>query len=464
MKQFTPRPYQGEIIDFILNNSRCAVFAGMGTGKTVATLTALSTLLLLEGGPVLVLAPKRVATSVWPQEARLWQHTSHLRIQPITGAPADRRASLNVPADVYTTNYEQLPWLIEELGASWPFRIVVADESTRLKSFRLRQGGQRARSLAQVAHTRIKRFIELTGTPAPNGLADLWGQMWFIDAGARLGKTFTIFTERWFRPNRNGFGVEPMASAQAEIQQALSDISLTVRAEDHFDLQKPIVTDVAVDLPPTARGMYRSMERELYMQLENHEITAANAAAKSMKLLQIASGAVYLTIPEGGRVAPLAWEELHKAKLEALDSIIEEASGAPVLVAYHFKSDRERLQQHIKKARVLDTNPKTIEDWNAGRIPVLLAHPQSAGHGLNLQHGGNILVFFSHSWSLENRQQIIERIGPVRQAQAGYKRPVWIYNIVARDTLDTDVIARVDSKRAVQDELLDALRKRHTSS
>lgn len=458
-RPFTPRPYQHAIVNHILEHPRCAIYAGMGLGKTVGTLTAIDALQLVEPEPVLVVAPLRVAQSTWPDEAAKWAHLAGLRVSAVVGTPAERRAALARDAAVYTTNYENVPWLIEELGERWPFRTVVADESTRLKGFRLRQGGVRARSLGRIAHTRVERFVELTGTPSPNGLQDLWGQAWFLDRGERLGRSFEAFRYRWFQTiqvgaDRNAVRLEPLRHAQAEIQEKLADLCLSLDARDWFDIAEPIVNVIPVELPEKARALYRAMEKEMFMALDSgHEIEAFDAASRTTKCLQLANGAIY-TDPECS-----AWAEVHDAKLQALEEVIEEAAGMPVLVAYHFRSDLARLQRAFPRGRALDKNPQTITDWNAGRIPVLFAHPASAGHGLNLQDGGNILVFFGHWWDLEQFQQIAERIGPTRQAQAGHDRPVFIHHIVARDTVDELVMACRESKRAVQDVLLDALNR-----
>jgi SNF2 family DNA or RNA helicase len=451
---FTPRPYQSMIRDHILDVPRCAIWAGMGMGKTTSTLNALDALTLVESDPILVLAPKRVALSTWPDEVRKWDHLKGLSVIPVVGSADERRAALRIPAQVYATNYENLECLTEHWGERWPYRTVVADESTKLKSFRLRQGGVRARALGRVAHTKIKRFVQLTGTPSPNGLIDLWGQVWFLDAGQRLGRTFSAFTQRWFTASPDGFGVKALPSAQEQIQDRLRDLCLTVEAKDWFDLQEPIVNNIYVDLPIKARKHYREMEKEMFTSIEAHDVEAFGAAARTIKCLQIANGAAYVG------ESNTEWKELHDAKLEALESIVEEAAGAPVLVAYHFKSDLARLQRAFPKGRALDADPGTIKAWNAGRIPVLFAHPASAGHGLNLQDGGNILVYFSHWWDLEQRMQILERIGPTRQMQAGYDRPVFVHNIIARDTVDELVIQRVESKREVQDILLDAMKRK----
>lgn len=449
------RPYQKLIIDHIVATPRCSIWAGMGMGKTVSTLVAISRLRRIDlEKPVLVLAPLRVALTTWPQEIRKWPELKHLRVSPIIGTPTERLRALNTPADVYTINYDNLVWLIEQLGDRWPFEMVVADESTRLKGFRLRQGGVRAQALASVAHTKIKRFVNLTGTPAPNGLIDLWGQNWFVDAGVRLGRTFSAFKQRWFRASYGGFGSIPAEFAQPQIEAALKDVTLTVDAADWFDLREPIVRDIMVDLPVRARALYKDMEKEMFMQIDEHGVEAFNAAARTIKCLQLANGAAY--VGENNE----AFKVVHDAKLDALESIVEEAAGMPVLCAYHFKSDLARLQKRFPQGRVLDKGTQTINEWNAGKIPVLFAHPASAGHGLNLQDGGNILVFFGHWWNLEERQQIAERIGPVRQLQAGYDRPVFIYNILARDTVDELIKARIETKREVQDLLLEAMKAR----
>lgn len=455
-RNYEPRPYQTLIMDHIQRVDRCAIWAGMGLGKTISTYTALDGLFMAgEDHPVLVLAPLRVAKTTWPEEARKWSHLSNISVMPIVGTEQERRAALKYSASVYTTNFENIEWLVDYYGERWPFRTVVADEATKLKSFRLKQGGRRAGALAKIAHPKVQRFIELTGTPSPNGLQDLWGQMWFIDGGQRLGRTYESFKQRWFQRSHNGYGVNALPHAQQEIQDKLRDICLTIDAADWFDLEAPIVNNIFIDLPPRAAALYRDMERKMFMELEGHDVEAFNAASRTIKCLQIANGAAY--VDESGN-----WKEVHDEKILALEDIVEEAGGAPILVAYHFKSDLARLQSAFPKGRQLDADPNTIRDWNAGKIPILFAHPASAGHGLNLQDGGNILVYFGHWWNLEERMQILERIGPTRQMQAGYKRPVFIHNIIARGTVDEDVIDRVETKREVQDILLDAMKRRNT--
>lgn len=454
---FTPRPYQNVIIDHILNTPRCAVWAGMGLGKTVATLTALQILKAVEGGPALVLAPLRVASSTWPDEVVKWSHLQDIKVSAVVGSITDRKAALSAEADIYTVNYDNLPWLVEHFADDWPFTVIVADESTRLKSFRLRQGGVRARALGKVAHIEGTRFIELTGTPSPNGLTDLWGQAWFLDKGIRLGRSFGAYTSRWFQTvqvgaDRHAVRLDPLPHAQGQIEERLRDVCLSLDAKDWLDISEPIINTITVEMPPKAQELYRQMEEEMFLALDTgQEVEAFNAASKTIKCLQLANGAIYTD--EHGE-----WQELHNAKLQALESVINEAAGKPVLVAYHFKSDIARLQKAFPQGRVLDKDPQTIKDWNAGKIPVLFAHPASAGHGLNLQDGGNILCFFGHWWNLEDYQQIVERIGPTRQAQAGHDRPVFIHHIIAAGTVDELVIERRESKRSVQDLLLEALK------
>lgn len=453
-RAFTPHPYQRLIINHQLDVKRNAVWAGMGLGKTVSTLNALNILEVVEPCKTLVLAPLRVAASTWPDEVKKWDNLKNLEVSPIVGDTTQRKAALRKDANIYTLNYDNLPWLVETLGDKWPFTRVIADESTRLKSFRLRQGGKRAQALAKVAHTKVTHFSELTGTPSPNGLEDLWGQLWFIDRGERLGRSYSAYISRWFQTiNLGEFSkTKPLPFAQEQIQEKLADICLSIEAKDWFNLQEPIQTTVYVDLPSKVRDTYKQFEREMLMSIGDSEIEALNAAAKTVKCLQLANGAVYTSEQSD------TWTEVHDTKLQALESIVNESGGMPVLVAYHFKSDLARLLKAFPKGRHLDSDPKTIRDWNAGKIPILFAHPASAGHGLNLQDGGNILVFFAHWWDLEQYQQIVERIGPTRQKQAGYDRPVFIYHIVARGTVDETVMLRRETKRTIQDLLLEAMK------
>ena len=452
-----PRLWHPPMLDFMAQRQRCAVFAAMGSGKTSGTLTTVAAADLLDEAPVLVLAPKRVAVGTWPDEARKWDHLKHMDISVAVGTVEQRKAALRKSASVYTCNYDNLPWLVKHCGSAWPFRTVVADELTRLKNFRLRQGGERARALATVAHDKVERFIGLTGTPAANGYKDLWGQIWFCDRGHRLGRTYEAYTQRWFRQLPGAFnrGIELMPHAEAEINARIKDICITIDPRDYgLDLAEPINTVVEVELPARVRAHYKEMERHFFTEIGEHEIEAVHAGAKSQKLLQFTAGAVY-TDPERTR-----WEVVHDEKIEALRSIVEEASGAPVLVSYYFKSDLERLKKAFKDHRDIGT-PEGLRSALRGEGQVWLGHPMSIGHGVDgLQQHCNIMADFSMGWGLEPHQQILERIGPLRQMQAGLERPVYRYSIIAKNTIDEDVLERHASKRSVQDVLLEAMKRR----
>jgi len=468
------RPYQYLMRDHMVRVPKSAVWAFMGAGKTAATLTALDELQFsgLIDGPVLILAPLRVARQVWPVEPQNWPHLEHLTVSPILGSAPERREALHRKADLYTMNYENLEWLITELAGRWPFRAVVLDESTKVKSLRanIRKnadnttwiqgvGGKRAKSLLTALYKyNVPRIIELTGTPAPNGLQDLWGQAFLLDYGRRLGRSYDAFKQRWFQPNFTGWGMGPKPGAQEQIQHALHDLCLSLKSEDWFDLEKPIIRTIKVQLPERARKQYREMERQLFTEIQGHPIEAFNAGARTQKCLQLASGVAYLGRPDDP--GPRQWVEVHDEKLSALEELVEESAGMPILVAYHFKVDLERLRKRFPDGRPLDTRERTVQEWNEGKFPLLFAHPASAGHGLNLQRGSNILVDFTCSWNAEEHDQILERIGPVRQLQAGLARNVYRYHIVAEDTLDEEVLEALASKRSVQDVLLDAMRKR----
>jgi len=381
----------------------------------------------------------------------------------VTGAVTERSVALMKDAPVVVINFENLMWLrdwYKERKRAWPFTTVVADEATRLKSFRLRQGGVRAQALGQVAHKEVKRFIELTGTPSSNGLEDLWGQVWFLDAGQRLGRTFSAFQSRWFRPVKNGQFNRWVATehAQADIQERLADICLTLDPKDWFDLADPIVNVIEVDMPPSAQKHYRELEKEMFTQLgKGEEVEVFNAAALTMKCLQLANGAMYL---DPDRYGPDVAIEVHTAKIEAVESLLNELGGEPLLLAYHFKSDRKRLLEAFPDALDLSTKDGMAAAMR-GEGVLWLGHPASMGHGVDgLQYHCNTVCFFAQDWSLENHDQLIERVGPMRQFQAGLKRNVHVHYIVARGTVDELVVARRASKRSVQDALLDYMKRK----
>lgn len=446
------------MMDHIAEHDRCALFASMGSGKTGAVLHALRGLAPMEDDPGLILSPKRVARDTWPKEAHKWSTLAGTEVTPILGTATERFTALGKKSLWYTMNYDNLPWLYKHLGkANWRFKTIVADESTRLRGMRESgQGGQRTNALAKVAWLpQVRRFIELTGTPCPNGLQNLWGPLWFLDHGQRLGKTYTAFLQRYFQRSWDGHGYEPFPSTQRLIEKLIQDICLTVDPRDWIDISEPIENDIVVELPAKAMDQYREMERKMFLELEHdlgtHEIEAVNAAAKTNKCLQIASGFVY---HEGGE----GFTELHSAKLEALESIVEEANGMPILVSVTFRHEFKMLKRHFPKLKIIDEVDE--DDWNAGHVPMMAAHPASAGHGLNLQDGSNILVDFSSGWDAEYDMQIFERIGPMRQYQSGHNRPAYRYRIMAHGTMDYLVKRRRETKMTVQQVLLEAMKRR----
>lgn len=627
---FQPRPWQKPMLDHVLAHDRCALWAGMGLGKTAVTMTALDALYLGgESHPTLILGPLRVARKVWTDERNKWAHLSGLSVVPIIGSEEERLAALRYDAPIYTVNYDNIVWLIEHYGDRWPFRTVVADESDYIKGHRISfrtsskgkeyiagQGAKRAGALARIAHSHITRFLELTGTPAPNGLADLWGQLWYLDRGQRLGRTFDAFKTRWFRPSDNGYGIEALPHANDQIQRAIGDICLTIDGKDWFDLKAPLINNVYVELTGPARKLYKDMEKEMFAQIGDRTAEAFHAAARTQKCLQLclAEGTEVLTdrgwvaieavtsadrlwdgmqwvqhdglvyngtrdviicagvrmtpehklltrsgwktaeeiqraeqnsgydwpsvrLPDGYQsgglggipyreqkgalasalrvwdrkgvnsagtakvydikdagplnrftirapdgtvfishncngaiyVDPLAdtddhpkakeWRRVHDEKLDALESIAHETGGAPLLVCYEFKSDLARLLKAFPKGRALKTEDDE-NDFKKGKIPMLFLHPKSGGHGIDgFQYACNNIVFFGHNWSLGQYQQVVERIGPTRQMQAGFERPVWIHHIIARGTVDELVMERRETKREVQDILLAACKR-----
>jgi hypothetical protein len=444
------------MVEWAREHKRCAIWAGMGSGKTSAMEYLIALLRLLgadSSSPWLVLGPMRVAKDTWPEDMARWEQFRDMQIVPITGNPTERLAKLKTKnVDVFTISYELAPWLVSHYGSNWPFRNVISDESDRLKGFRLNKGGARAHQLGRIAHNLTDRWINLTGTPSPNGLKDLWGQTWYLDRGARLGRTYSAFCDRWFRPTWSGYGIEPMPHSDKEIHAALADICLTVDPKDYFDLKDPIVVPLRVKLPPAARKIYKQLEKELFAELEGGEVEVFNEAALTNKCLQLANGAVYTDYP--------TWIAVHDEKLEALRSVMAESGGTPLLVAYSFKSDVARIKTAFPQAVEIN-KPEGMRAFRAGDAPMGLAHPKSMGHGIDgLQEVTNILVRYGHGWNLGERMQMLERIGPMRQLQAGLDRPVWVYDITAEDTIDETVIESHANKWTVQQALLTAMKRK----
>lgn len=449
--EFKPRVYQTPAAAFLMRNQRSALFAKPGMGKT-GVVCMLADHMMLAGSslfPFLVLGPKEVIRSVWPAELARWSRFQHLRYSAILGTVEQRIAALRKPADIYGINYENIPWLVETLDerkVEWPFKTLIPDESTKLKNFRLRGGGIRSTALSTIAR-KTGRCHLLSGTPCPNGLKDLWGQMWFIDFGERLGRTYTAFFNRWFTLDPYTKAIAPKAAAFEEINAKIADVTMALRPEDYFNIQEPVYLRHQVELPEAARTQYDALEKSFFLQIEDSETDALNALSLSGKLLQMASGILY---DNDG-----ATQLIHDAKIDALKSIIEECGGEPVMLVYWHKAILQRLKDAFPGMTVYCG--KAEEDsWNAGKVSLLAVQPASAGHGLNLQHGGRIMVFLEHNWNLELRLQVIERIGPTRQHQSGYQRAVLIYDIVATGTLDEEVLQRNDGKLSVQEALMSA--------
>jgi len=440
-------------MDHIAEHPRCAVFALPGAGKTGGVLAVLKGIQLLDEGPALVIVPKGVLKDrTWEKEVAKWDDFRH-SIVTIKGDPAQRARCLKRKADFYIINYDQLVWLVTHLGDNWPFRTLICDESTRLKGHRLRQGGQRTKALAKVAwRPDIERVILLTGTPSPNGLKDLWGQLWFLDKGERLGRTWDAFTSRWFRPSWDGYGIEPFEHSQAQIQDRIKDICLTVDPGDYVPIDKPNEIPVEVELPPRARELYNDMERKMFIELAENEIEAVSAAGRVNKCLQLANGFVYHD-DQG------SYAEVHEAKLDAMEHIIDELGGLPVLVGYQYKADLAMMKKRFPQLVTL--KEISVADFATGRYPILAGHPASMGHGIDgLQDATNVAIDYSSGWNLEYDQQFIERIGPMRQMQSGHKRAVHRYRLIAVDTADEMVAERRTTKASVQTILLNAMNRK----
>ena len=444
--KFTPYPYQTRAVQWILDRPACGLFLGMGMGKTVVTLTALDELLFnrQETRRVLVIAPLRVAQDTWAKEAAKWDHLRHLRVSRVLGSARARLAALDAEADLYVINRENVPWLVEQCRP-WPFDMVVIDELSSFKSVQ----AKRFRALRSVLG-RIRRIVGLTGTPAPNGLIDLWPQVYLLDRGERLGRTIGAYRSRYFRPDRTDghivYSYRPLPGAQEAIQTRLADLCLSLRKEDYLSLPGQLYETALVAPPPALLKRYRQFEREQVLQVagEDGEIVALSAAALSNKLLQFANGAIY-DMEKGVH-------ELHGLKLDALEELIEAANGEPVLVFYAFRHDRDRIMARFA-CRELKTG-EDIDAWNRGEIPVALAHPASVGHGLNLQQGGHIIIWFGLTWSLELYQQANERLN-----RPGQTHVCRIYHLVLKGTHDERVLAALKRKDTSQRALIDALRQ-----
>lgn len=446
--KFVPHDYQKRAIELTIEKTKIGLFLDMGLGKTVITMTAIQELMYdrFQVSRVLVIAPKRVAEDTWTREHAKWDHLKALRISKVLGSARQRIRALEAEADVYVTGRDNVIWLIKYYQhlRRWPFDMIVIDE---LSSFKNPQA-KRFRALRKVMPL-VDRVVGLTGTPSPNGLMDLWAEIYLLDQGERLGNTLGAYREKYFRPGaRNGYVVykwEPFRNAQREIEDKINDICISMSAADYLTMPKRIDNVIPVRLSPEEAEAYKRMERDQLLRIEGDDITALNAAAVMTKLLQIANGSVYTT--EGKTV------KIHEAKLEALAEIVD-TTDSPVLVFYSYKHDLSAVRSRIKGARVLETE-EDIADWNGGKVRVLLAHPASVGYGLNLQDGGHVIVWYGLTWSLELYQQANARL--YRQGQ---EKPVIIHHLIALGTVDEDVMAALRNKNTDQAALLAALKER----
>lgn len=448
--EFKAHNYQQFAIQHILTHPYAGLFLDMGLGKTVSTLTAISYLMYedFEIEKVLVIAPKKVAENTWSNEIKKWDHLKHLTVSKVLGTEKARKEALKAKADIYVINRENVAWLVGLYQTAFPFDMVVLDELSSFKSPK----AIRFKALRMVRPL-IKRVVGLTGTPAPRGLIDLWSQLYLLDMGDRLGKTVTGYREKYFTPGRsNGhvvFDYKLRQDSDNLIYSKISDICISMKAEDYLTLPERIDRTVEIKLPTAIKTKYDEFEKEQVLALEDSEdISAINAAALSNKLLQFANGAVY--------DAEKSFHEVHKEKLEALEEIVDAANGQSVLVFCSFKHDYERIKKHLKayKPQLLET-PEDEQRWNDGKIQVLLAHPASVGYGLNLQEGGNIIVWYGLNWSLELYQQANARLH--RQGQA---RPVIIHHLVVSGTMDEDVMKSIEGKAECQEALMQAVKVR----
>lgn len=448
--QFKPHDYQQYAIRYIETHPIAAILLDMGLGKTVITLTAIQHLLYdsFEIHKVLVIAPLRVAKYSWSEELKKWEHLRNLRYRIVVGNREERMAALQQQADIYIMNRENVQWLVETSGYFFDFDMLVVDELSSFKSYQ----AKRFRALMKV-RPKVKQIVGLTGTPSSNGLMDLFAEFRLLDMGQRLGRYITRYREQYFQPDKRNaqmvFSYKPLPGAEEAIYQKLSDITISMRAIDHLQMPELLSNTYLVTLSEAEEKQYKELKKEMVLEMEGEEITVANAAALSNKLLQLANGAIYTDEKETRR--------LHERKLDALEDLLEAANGQPMLVAYWFKHDLERISERLTKLKVeygaLDQE-KNIQQWNEGKLSVGLIHPASAGHGLNLQTGGSILVWFGLTWSLELYQQTNARLW--RQGQRA--KTVVLQHIVTKGTIDERVLKALENKNAVQQGMLAAVK------
>lgn len=451
---FKPHAYQQHCIEKILEVKKIGLFLDMGLGKTVTTLTAIRELKYNRFAVrrVLVIAPKKVAEGTWTKEKDKWDHTKLLRVSPVLGSQAKRIRALNTPADIYIINRENVVWLVDYYRNSWPFDMVVVDESSSFKS----HSAKRFKALASVS-ARIERMVELTGTPSPNGLDDLWAQVFLLDGGKRLGEKYTWFRERYFQPDKRGadgmvYSYEAKPGSEESILGRVSDICISMKAEDYLQLPDITYHEIPVELDAKSRKAYNDLEYQMVLELpeDGDDISVTSAAALSNKLLQLANGAVY---DDDHGV-----HEVHGCKVEAFLELVESLQGKPVLVFYNFQHDRMRILKALEKSRLQVRELKTTQDeddWNAGKIDILLTHPASSAYGLNLQQGGNHVVWFGLTWNYELYTQANKRLH--RQGQT---EKVIIHHLICTGTRDEDVMDALRRKDDVQNWVMESLKAR----
>lgn len=455
------RPYQLWMSNLVYGREYVYLGADMGLGKTAAVLWAVRR--LLDQGvvsKVLIVAPLYVAENTWPDEIVEWDFARPLSFSVMTGTDKEREAARMEPTEVHIINRENIVWLWRKWGRKWPYDMLVYDEASRLKAGSPRTkpqarkdgtvGGPKLSSFGALCRARIwfKRIVEMSGTPAPNGLRDLWGQIYLLDQGERLGRTKTAFQQRWFNMSRDGpiVRLEPKDHAHREIMGSLKDIMVSLKTEDYLQLPPVVVNKRWVKFSTRVMSKYKEFERTSFM--EEYDVEAVNKGVLVNKLLQFANGSIY----QDDRTA----QPIHDLKLIELESIVAEANGAPIMVAYSYQFDLDNIKRKFPKVRVFGDRKDDMKDWNAGRIPILVLHPASAGHGLNFQHGGNIAVWYGLNWSLELYHQFNKRLH--RSGQKAER--VFLHHILARGTADEDVMRALNRKGATQDAIMDAVRVR----
>lgn len=451
MLDFKPHNYQKYCIEKVIENENIGLMLDMGLGKTIITLTAITELKFnyFEVNKVLIIAPKKVAESTWGNEIDKWRHLKDLKISKVLGSLTKRIKALNTRADIFIINRENVSWLVDYYRQDWPFDMVVVDEFSSFKN----HASKRFKSLKMIKG-KIKRFVGLTGTPAPNGLKDLWAQVYLLDQGERLGKNISAFRERYFNYCRFGYSnfgeYEMKEGAEKAIKDKISDICISMKAEDYLELPDIIYDNVPIELDTKSKKQYEELEKKMVLSLDTTDIDVASAAALSGKLLQLSNGAIY---DENRKV-----HEVHDCKIERFVELIEQLNGKSALVFYNFKHDLERIKKALAKSKLKVVELKTPEDekeWNKGNIDILLAHPASAAYGLNLQDGGNHVVWFGLNWSLELYQQANKRLH-----RQGQKEKVIIHHLITKGTRDEDVMKAIENKGNIQEELLQSLKAR----